>query len=96
MVDKELMKVTLLNGIRDFTNKHQEAEGIFSQILGGRDQYYRMLFKYPKKWSKRKVKKVGRRDYIQTRIELALEHGLDKVCKLGDDYANFVKENFLE
>lgn len=67
MVDKSLVKNTFLEGARESKQLIDSLENNFD-----RAELYRLLFNYPKKWSKRKVKKRGSQDMEFLRIEYGI------------------------
>jgi hypothetical protein len=60
----------------------------------GRELLYRYIFGYPKKWSKRKVKKKGKKDMDLLKLETAIHLGFDGIKKLGSEYKQYIEENF--
>lgn len=73
VIDKELIHNTFKKSAKETMALFDKMEKYF-----GREMLYRVIFDYPKKWSKRKVKKKGSHD-IQL---LRLEYGLDKAIEI--------------
>jgi hypothetical protein len=87
-IDRDLVKETIKKALiesREFINR---MEGIL-----GREIFYRYLFKYPKKWSRRKVKKIGSRDIQYTRLDFGMAMVRLRVSSLGKEYENIFSED---
>lgn len=87
-IDRDLVKETIKKALiesREFINR---MEGIL-----GREIFYRYLFNYPKKWSRRKVKKIGSRDIQYTRLDFGIAMVRLRVSSLGKEYENIFSED---
>lgn len=87
MVDNKLVKETLKAGMIESRIFIDNLEKML-----GREQLYRFLFNYPKKWSKRKVKKRGARDIEFTRLDYGCNFAIKKVKALGGEYSQLFPE----
>ena len=86
-IDKKLMLETFKASAVQTKELFDGMERVF-----GRYNLYRLIFDYPKKWSKRKVKKRGKRDMQYVRMEIGVEQGAMAIAKLGPEYAALFKE----
>ena len=87
-IDKELSK-------KAFKESAKKTMALFNMMehVCGRCDLYRVLFDYPKKWSKRKVKKKGSYDIQLLRLDYGLSKAVEAISALGPEYAeSFIKE----
>lgn len=88
-LSKQMMKEAFLDNafkVKDWVSDCEKALG--------RELLYRYIFGYPKKWSKRKVKKKGKKDMDLLKLETAVHLGFDGIKKLGSEYKQYIEENF--
>lgn len=91
MIDKDLVKETIKKSLQE-TNKQVQ----WMQKIMGREEFYRMVMNYPKKWSRRKVKKRGSRDFDLVKLEYGMENVVKDVHALGPEYEHLFKEETNE
>jgi hypothetical protein len=89
-VDRALVKETFLQAVRQ---SRQDVD--FMEECVGRYLLYRLMFEYPKKWSKRKVKKIGSKEMQFFRIDYGLEKGVEAVENLGPEYEELLSKELL-
>lgn len=87
-IDRELVKQT----IKEAAIESRKQIDWMEEVMG-REALYRIIFNYPKKWSKRKVKKRGSRDIEYVRLDYGSAHIVKKVTALGKEYENIFKED---
>jgi hypothetical protein len=87
MIDKQLVKQTFIEGA---TESRQFIDYLEKEF--GREALYRLLFNYPKKWSKRKVKKRGSQEMEFLRLDYGVEFAAQKVRSLGGEYSRLFTE----
>ena len=85
-MDKKLMRETFKKSAKETVDTFKLIERVC-----GRYFLYRMLFNYPKKWSKRKVKKKGSYDIQILRLDYGLRQAVEAIEALGPEY-KFEKE----
>ena len=91
MIDKALVKETVL---ASFKKSNEDIE--FMQKVLGREMFYRLIMNYPKKWSRRKVKKKGSRDFDLVKLEYGIQKMVEKVHSLGPEYEHLFMEETTE
>lgn len=91
MIDKILVKETIRKGLL-------ESKESLNYVLKtmGRENFYRMIFDFPKKWSKRKIKKKGDQKIELLRLEYGIEVAKSKVHNLGPEYSTIFSEDEKE
>jgi hypothetical protein len=87
-IDKDLVKKT----IKEAAIQSRKKIDMIEKSIG-REDLYRFLFQYPKKWSRRKVKKIGSRDIEHIRLEFGINEVVKAVTALGKDYENIFSED---
>lgn len=81
-IDKKLLRKTFESSAKETVQLFKSMESVFGRVF-----LYRILFEYPKKWSKRKVKKRGKKDIQYLKLEYGLHHFAKEASKLGPEYA---------
>ena len=87
-IDRELVKQT----IKEAAIESRKQIDWMEEVMG-REALYRIIFDYPKKWSKRKVKKRGSRDMEYLRLDFGISFVVESVTSLGKEYENIFSED---
>lgn len=87
-IDRDLVKRT----IKEAAVQSRKKIDLMEKLLG-REELYRALFQYPKKWSRRKVKKIGSRDMEYVRLEFGMSFIKQAVTALGEEYENIFSKD---
>jgi hypothetical protein len=90
-IDKNLAKDACVDGLKQSRKMIDSMEKIF-----GKESLYRLLFEYPKKWSRRKVKKKGKKDMEYVRLDIGVKMALSCVANLGENYKDFLDKTSEE
>jgi hypothetical protein len=87
-IDRDLVKIT----IKEALTQSRKKIDLMERILG-RENLYRALFQYPKRWSRRKVKRIGSRDMEYLRLDFGMSFVTQAVKSLGKEYENIFSED---
>lgn len=87
-IDRDLVKRT----IKEAAVQSRKKIDLMEKLLG-RENLYRALFQYPKRWSRRKVKKIGSRDMEYVRLEFGMSFITQAVTALGKEYENIFSKD---
>lgn len=87
-IDRDLVKRT----IKEAAIQSRKKIDLMEKLLG-REELYRALFQYPKKWSRRKVKKIGSRDMEYLRLDFGISCVVQAVTALGKEYENIFSKD---
>ena len=86
-MDKNKARAAFIEAVKENTRQLDFMKEVMSK-----EDLYRIVFQYPKKWSRRKVKKRGNKDWDNAKVELGLEAGVRAVAALGPEYESKMQE----
>lgn len=89
VIDKEVMKAKFEESAKETNFTFDMMERIL-----GRYQLYRFLFNYPKKWSKRKVKKKGSKDIQYLKLDYGIRKFIYDAKQISPEYNEELTKQF--